>query len=386
MDRDDLFERPLFFYGSLQDPELFETIVGAAAARGAKIRPASVAGHALRRVAGESFPMLVADPDGADAHGVLVDGLPAEARARIAYFEDSDYALTPIDADLADGGGPVAAAVYAPTAKLTDSGEPWSLSEWPADEKALLIECAREQQSYFGAVPQAIVETWWPDIKARALARLGRKPDGFRSAHGRQDVSEARFDPVYRAFFGVDERFLRHRRFDGAMSNEIQRGLFRSGPGALVIPYDPARDEVVLIEQWRVGAWVESETGPDQNPWSIEVIAGRVENGETPENVARREAVEEAGVELKRLEPIGNFLTSPGICDERLYYFVGEADLKGAGGVHGLLEEDEDIRVIKIRFWDAMEGVARGDVTASPAVLSLLWLARNRDRLRAQWR
>lgn len=375
-----LEERPLFFYGTLRDPDLLAVVIGRKCLTDLDIQDAAVDGFRLSRVAGESFPMLFEAP-GETAEGVLIVGLSREERARVGFFEDSDYALAPATARLAADGARRAAAFYRPTEKLVAAPDPWRLDAWAATEKPLLLACAEEQLSYFGVVPQHVVELWWPDIKARAERRLGLSAPSILAPFGRDDVEErARAEP-YAGFFRVTDVEVAHRRFRGAERQVVARAAWRIGDVTTVLPYDPVADAIVLIEQWRPGPWVAG----DARPWIVETVAGRIEPGEAPEAAARREAEEEAGVALDRIERIAVYYSSPGAVDERVFAFVGRADLSAAGGVFGVDHEGEDIRAMKLDFWRAMEAMARGEIAAGPAMLSLLWLARNRDRLRFDW-
>jgi ADP-ribose pyrophosphatase len=148
-----------------------------------------------------------------------------------------------------------------------------------------------------------------------------------------------------------------------------------------VLPFDPRAGTVLLVEQFRAGPWARR----DPQPWILETVAGRCDATEPPEATARREAREEAGLELGRIERIAAFYPSPGIAAEHITAFVAEADLGAAGGLHGLDEEHEDIRAIVVPLEDALEAVETGEINTSPVILSLLWLARNAERLRAAW-
>ncbi len=184
----------------------------------------------------------------------------------------------------------------------------------------------------------------------------------------------------FRGYFQVDRFRLKHKRFDGGWSEEFIREVFERGQAASVLPYDPARDAVVLIEQFRVGAYAAG-----MEPWLVEVVAGIVEPGEDPAEVVRREAIEEAGCEIGTLEPIGKVLVSPGGCSETLAMFCGRVDSTGAGGVHGLDEEHEDIRAFVLPADEALARLAHGEYVNAPIVMSLQWFALNRDRLRRKW-
>ena len=185
----------------------------------------------------------------------------------------------------------------------------------------------------------------------------------------------------YQGHFRVETYRLRHRRFNETWTEVIAREVFVRPPAAAVIPYDPARDAVVLIEQFRTGAYVAGV-----EPWLIEVVAGIIEPGEQPEEVARREAVEEAGCDILALEPIGRILPSPGADSELLHLYCGRIDSAGVGGLHGLDHEHEDIRATVLPFKDAFVQVTQTAVTNANALIALQWLALNRDRLRRQWR
>jgi ADP-ribose pyrophosphatase len=200
-----------------------------------------------------------------------------------------------------------------------------------------------------------------------------RNPD-----HLEVEVDETRVG--YRGFFRIDVHRLRHRRFDGSMTDTMVREIFERGHAAAVLPYDPRRDEVLLIRQFLPGAYFGG--GP---PRPLQIIAGMIEEGESGEDVARREAVEEAGVAIGRLELAHAFWPSPGGSSERVLVYCAQADLAGAGGIHGLDAEHEDIRV---EIYSALEAVAlldRGRIEAGPAVVALSWFARHHERLRREW-
>jgi ADP-ribose pyrophosphatase len=183
--------------------------------------------------------------------------------------------------------------------------------------------------------------------------------------------------PVYRGFFNLSRLRVRHTLFRGGWSELRDLELFHRGRCVGVLPYDPATDRVVLIEQFRVGA-----LGVKPDPWLIEIVAGAVEDGETPEAVAHRETLEEAGCAIRELIRIGEFFPTPGACSERITLFLGLVDSEGAGGVYGLAEEHEDIRVEVLDFDEAFRGIETGRVDSGVAIVALQWLALNRERLR----
>ena len=194
------------------------------------------------------------------------------------------------------------------------------------------------------------------------------------------DVEVVEREACFRGFYQLDRLHLRHRLFAGGMGKLISRELFVRHDAVCVLPYDPQRDRVVLIEQFRVGALDKS-----LNPWLIELVAGLIDKDEQPEQVARREAVEEAGLELAELWPLTQYYPSPGGSDERVHLYVGRCDSRGAGGVHGLEDEGEDIRVLVWSLDEALAAVANGRIDNAASIIALQWLALNRAKVRERW-
>ena len=184
--------------------------------------------------------------------------------------------------------------------------------------------------------------------------------------------------PVYRGFFNLSQYRLRHTLFGGGWSDPLIRELFHRGRCVAVIPYDPVTDQVLLIEQFRIGA-----VGDKPVPWLVEIVAGAVESGEAPEEVARREAMEEAGCVLDELIVIGEFYTTPGGCSEKVSVFCGLVQGELREGIFGLVEEDEDIRVLVVALDEALAWLKSGIIDSAIPALALQWLALNRERLQA---
>ena len=194
------------------------------------------------------------------------------------------------------------------------------------------------------------------------------------------DVEVIEREPCFKGFYRLDRLRLRHRLFAGGMGPESRRELLVRHDAVCVLPYDPQRDCVVLIEQFRVGALDKS-----QNPWLLELVAGLIDKDEEPEQVARREAIEEAGLTLGALWPISAYYPSPGGSDERVHLYVGRCDSRLAAGIHGLEEEGEDIRVHVWSFEEALQAVRDGRIDNAASIIALQWLALNRAEVRGLW-
>lgn len=190
-----------------------------------------------------------------------------------------------------------------------------------------------------------------------------------------------RHEVAFQGYFRVGRYFFRHSLHKGGMSGIISREVFERGQAGAVLMYDPQRDEVVLIRQFRAGAYVAGH-----HPWTWEAVAGIIEDKETAEQMIRREAVEEAGLELGELLPIQSVMLTPGACSESCQVFLGRVDASKAGGVFGLADEHEDILVKVIPFAEAYAMVERNEVDNAVGVIALLWLALHRDEVRKRWR
>ena len=189
-------------------------------------------------------------------------------------------------------------------------------------------------------------------------------------------------ETVYRGFFRVDRFLLRHRLFAGGWSAELSREVFLRHDAAGILLYDPRRDEIVLIEQFRLAAHLAGFAA-----WQLEIVAGIIDSDESAATVARREAEEEAGLAvIGEVVPIHRFMTSPGGSTETVDLFCGRVDASAAGGIHGLAEESEDIRAVVKSYAEAMGLLNAGKIENGYTLLALHWLAANREALRRQWR
>jgi len=198
------------------------------------------------------------------------------------------------------------------------------------------------------------------------------------SAELRYEISERKV--VYDGFFRLESYRLKHTLFEGGWSRELYRELLERGHAAAVLPYDPLLDSVVLIEQFRIGA-----LNAPNGPWLLEIVAGMIEPGESAEEVVVREAEEEAGCQIEALEPICEYLVSPGGASEIISLFCGRVDASNIGGIHGLDHEGEDIRATVVSVDEALELLAKGKIDSASPIIALQWLALNRDSLKERW-
>lgn len=203
-----------------------------------------------------------------------------------------------------------------------------------------------------------------------------------KTAMGSKAVEILAREHCFQGFYRLDRLKLRHKLFSGEESTVITRELFVRPDAVCMLPYDPIQDKVVFVEQVRVGAIEKSA-----NPWMLELVAGLIDKkDEDPQDVAYREALEEANLEITDLLPISQYYPSVGGSDEYIYLYLGRCDSSKAGGVHGLESEGEDIRTHVWTYEQAVTNLQQGLFQNAASIIALQWLMLNRDRVRQQWR
>tara|TARA_R110000850_G_scaffold5383_3_gene22415 strand:- start:151 stop:1251 length:1101 start_codon:yes stop_codon:yes gene_type:complete len=363
---------PVFFYGTLRHMPLLEVVLGRVPA---SVRPAVLTGHAALAVAEAPLAMLLAQ-DGGRVQGVAVRDLSVADRAHLDFYAGVfDYALA--DVVLEDGAS---AQVYRCAPDRWQGQEPWDIDCWRAEWAAMSCHAATEIMGYFQTRSRAQVAAMLSQIHGRAWSRVlgAQRVAGQGVFEGRIDI--LRKDTAYAGFFALDEIVLRHQKFDGTMSQPLERSYLIGGDASLVLPYDPVRDRVLLVEQLRVGPMGRGDT----EIWHLEPVAGRIDPGETPEAAALREAQEEAGLTLRRLEIVSKSYASPGDSTTYFHIFVGLADLPDtAAGIGGLEAEAENIRSRLVSFDEFIAMAERQAIANTPLALLAYWLAHHRSRLRS---
>lgn len=356
-----------FLAGPMADPSLYGAVIGQVPAELARLD-----GYRLAAFAGGA--VALATPGGAGVTGVMLT--PDEG------------ALARLDHVMQSMGGQ-ARTVSVSVLGIDHAVQVWcgtdaSAPEWH-QEPALTdaLRAALPDILALEGTDPATIARRLSSMLVRSSSRLRAEtdpaPHSLRRAPVAGDVQVQALRQPYAHFFAVEEADLSFRRFDGTLSPVVNRAAFISGDAVTLLPYDPVRDRVLLIEQFRAGPYLRG----DRNPWSLEAIAGRIDPGETPEEAGRREAMEEAGLTPGAMLPVANYYPTPGAKIEYLYTFVALCDLPdGIEGVFGVEGEAEDIRGHLIPFDRLMALVACGEVGNGPLILTALWLQRERSRLR----
>jgi ADP-ribose pyrophosphatase len=197
------------------------------------------------------------------------------------------------------------------------------------------------------------------------------------------DLRIVAHEVAFRRHLRLDVFRFQHRLYSGEWSGERVHDVVRRGAAVAVLLYDPDREAVVLVEQFRLPPLLAG-----YSPWVVEVVAGLVDHAdESEEEVARRETIEEAGVQpVGELIPIQRYVPMPGNSDETIMLFCGRVDASGARGVHGLADEHEDIRVVVKTMAELEAMLDSGQIETGHTLICLYWLFRHRDQLRQRWR
>lgn len=359
----------VFLYGTLRAPEMLAAVLGHTAAETA---PDTLPGYKVVWNADKSDPVLVQATD-AEAQGLVLDASPADI-VRLDWFEGAfGYDRTVVE--LSDGP----AHVYT-TPHGEASGEAWTLEAWLEQDAALELDAVIETMRLFPDTPMQDVAQGFQMRMARAASRARANAQGalsgVRKGAGRKGVTVNRLRVRHRGFFALDELDLTHRRFDGDVQ-QITREVFLSTDATLVLPYDPARDQVVLVEQFRAGPFRRGEPVP----WCLEPVAGLIDPGETPEDCAHREAQEEAGLRFDSLVPVPSGYPSPGATAEYYHLFLGLCDLSEYRPVRaGLASEGEDILTHVLSLDAALGLLETGEANVLPLAYLLTWTAAYRAK------
>jgi nudix-type nucleoside diphosphatase (YffH/AdpP family) len=273
--------------------------------------------------------------------------------------------------------------VYQPDNPPVAGPADWSLEAWVQAHGDLTCLAAEDIMRQYGKTPVEQIRALRQPLMARAWSRMLARQSDPSTLRRDDDPSHVTIEDRgtgHDGFFRLKEFNVSFQRFDGGVSGPMHREIFIGYDAALVLPYDPVTDRVLLVEQLRMGVLGRG----DPRPWVLEPVAGMVDAGEDPETCARREAVEEAGITLRQMERIGGVYASPGYATDYFHCFLGLCDLPKEGRWLGGLEtENEDIRSHVISFEEADHLLATGEMNVAPLAMMVHWLARHRDRLRA---
>lgn len=366
----------LFVYGTLRSAALMAAVSGA---QDLQSIPAKLGGYAVFPVKGNVVPFIAAQPDGV-AEGCVFVGLSQEQMDRLNLYEGA-FGYTLETVAVQTDTGLRKACCYLPPDDLGPGEGAWSLADWETGHLAPAILAMTEIFALDPLPSPATLRTMWPMIEARAWAkhRAQVAPATTRFDAGPDDFQIKDARPPHGHFFRFQSLDVVHRTFNGAAPPVLTREGFIGIDAAIVLPYDPVQDRVLLVEQARLGPRLRH----DPNPWMLEPVAGIVDARETPETAALRECKEEAGLTIRALEQAGSFYVSPGSSSDYFYTYVGLCTLPETDSyLGGLQSEAEDLRLHPMSLDKAMALADSGEIATGPALYLLYWILRHKDRLR----
>ncbi len=365
-----------FLYGTLKDSGLLSIVTGASTF---ETQHATLVDHFVECEKDGILPVLVRS-EGKVANGILLIDVSDEVASRLDAYE-APFGYVRRSVEVAAGGAMVAAEVYDPPVTLASEGE-WSLEEWAAADREVTLLTAEEFAHFAPNTPHSEIARQWGMMRGRSAANVRARmlpaPHTIRGEPRRAAFT----GEISRSggFFRFAQKVVEYETFQGHTSGDLPREVFLGSDAALVLPYDPKTDRVLLVEQVRMGPLAHG----NPNPWSLEPIAGMVDGGETPEDAAHREGHEEAGLSFQKLIPMFSQYASPGNATDYFYCFLGVTDLAEPHSYAGGLEEEaEDLRLHIVPFDQAFGLIETGELNVGPAIAMLLWLDRKRPELRA---
>lgn len=368
----------IFVYGTLQSQRLCQAVAGGSSVTQIS---ASLRDYAVMPVAQNVVPLIRAKGGNVTDGAVLTD-VTADQLGRLDTYEGAfGYAL--INVIVQTAAGDMAVKMYLPPADIAVGHGVWSLDHWVANFEPMAVMAATELFAHDPPLTRTQIARNWHMIEKRAWAKqaaVGQvTPATVRYTPAQNDVTIVEQAPPRGDFFRIQQLMIQHRKFDGSRSATLPREVFVGIDAVLVLPYDPVRDVVLLVEQMRMGPVVRL----DPNPWVLEPIAGMIDATETLTQSAVRESVEEAGLPDLDLRHLSSFYPSPGSSTDYFHAYLGVCDLPPDHAQFGGLDtEAEDLRLHILPFARAMDLVKSGEINAGPLVMMLCLLAIQRDSLR----
>jgi len=177
---------------------------------------------------------------------------------------------------------------------------------------------------------------------------------------------------LYKGFFEINELSFIHQKYDGTWSGEIKRELFKGLQVAAVLPYDPVKKEIVLIQQFRPGV-----ISIHKNSYLHEIVAGIIDKNEKPEKTAMRECLEETGCKINNIIPIQSYFLAPGSSESFYYLYLGEIESFNGSRIKGLKDEDEDILVSSFKVDQVRKMLNDKLIINSLTLIALQWFFLN---------
>jgi nudix-type nucleoside diphosphatase (YffH/AdpP family) len=369
----------IFVFGTLKSETLRTIVLGRELAP-KDICTASIKGFCVYWAKEGPFPVMV-PKEGSEAHGLVLKNLSDVDVERLNYYElGFDYVLSPTYVET--NVGPAEASAYFCNNSDMATKKSWSYGDWLSDHSEVQYIAAKEFLDFFdtkyGDTAQAMYNKIFKraEVYANEAANLSKV---IENGPGNSiNIQVENIQREYLGFFALNQISLKYSQFDGDISELKNRVILMGSEASLILPYDPVLDKVLLVEQFRIGPFCRG----DRAPWVFEPVAGIIEVGETPDEAAKREVFEEAGLEVTQLVKMGSGYPNPGEATSYFYNYIAIVDLSEySPGIYGAKNEGEDIRTHVIDFNTVLNWSVSNKLRVLPLNTMVLWLALNKLKL-----
>ena len=369
----------IFVFGTLKSETLRTIVLGRGLAP-IDVCIASIKGFCVYWAKEGPFPVMVPQ-ESSEAHGLVLKNLSDVDVERLNYYElGFDYVLSPTSVET--NVGPAEVFAYFCNNSDMATKKLWSYDDWLSDHSEIQYIAAKEFLDFFGTKYSDTAQAMYNRIFKRAevyaneATSLGNVIE--KGPESSTNIQVENIQREYLGFFALNQISLKYSQFDGDISELKNRVILMGSEASLILPYDPILDKVLLVEQFRIGPFCRG----DRTPWVFEPVAGIIEVGETPEEAAKREVFEEAGLEVDQLVKIGSGYPNPGEATSYFYNYIAIVDLSEySPGIYGAKNEGEDIRTHVADFNTVLNWSVSNKLRVLPLNTMVLWLALNKLKL-----
>ena len=173
---------------------------------------------------------------------------------------------------------------------------------------------------------------------------------------------------LYSGFFSLNKYEFVHKKHNGEWTNAVEREIFNGAHVSTLLPYDPIKKEIILIQQFRAGALSRYD-----EEYLYEIVAGIIDEGENPEETAVRECFEETGCEVKKIHPIQSYFPAPGSSESYYHLYLGEIQAFDGERIRGLENENEDILVKSFKIDEVRQMLKERKIINGLTLVALQW-------------
>ena len=326
------------------------------------------------------FPVMIPEPN-SEAHGLVLKNLNERDVERLNYYElGFDYVLATTSVET--NAGQIGVSAYFCNRSDMATTKLWSFDDWLSDHSEIQYLAAREFLDFFGTKFGDTAKVMYHSILKRAEVFVSEGSTPSSAIEIGPDLNTniqiKDLKREYLGFFALNQVDLKYPFFDNSTSGVKSRTILMGSEASLILPYDPILDKVLLVEQFRIGPFCRG----DKAPWVYEPVAGMIEFGEKPEDAAKREVFEEAGIQVTKLVKINSGYPNPGEATTYFYNYIGIVDLSDySPGIYGVRDEGEDIRTHVCDFKEVFNWSISNKLRVLPLNTMVLWLALNKLKL-----